>query len=159
MADASFTPTDPLYQAASNPMLAQTGNAAWDKAFADYVCFDALQDADHTFGGYAAALEDHTLTKVRLIERFGKAYSATPEAAAEAEAAFEKVSEAERTREAKYLRPYWKSAIALAMTPAPNLAAAIFKVQLVKREQLERDGDMPRDPMEIVNEDMARLAV
>jgi hypothetical protein len=51
----------------------------------------------------------------------------------------------------------WKAAIALALTPAPDLAAALYKIEVIKHEELDNDRDIPRDPMELVAEDMTRL--
>jgi len=65
---------------------------------------------------------------------------------------------ADREYDERYLSKIAPAAIALALTPAPNLAAALFKAKLIEREDLHLYAEMPRDCMEVVHEDMARLA-
>ena len=133
-------------------------DAEWDRRLADYLRADALQFADSEFGAYFAAGEKHSLAGIRLESRFGPAYRGNPEAKALADAAYAEVDAANTLWVKTYLEQFWEAARDLACSPAPTLAAALFKVALIHSEDLGNDGAMTRDPMQIVSEDMARLA-
>lgn len=130
----------------------------WDRRLSEFLRWNALQTADAEFGAYATANEAHTRTIINLEARFGAAYQSNPEGKALAREAFDENQAANQQWEQTYLKPFWQAACDLACTPAPTLAAALFKVSLIQWEDLGNDSQMPRDPMQIVAEDMARLA-
>lgn len=158
MADADTTPANLLFLAAANPALAATGDQEWDTRFAEWLRKDGLTRADIDFGVYAKA--DHTFewAKMTVEDTYGRNWRTNPQAAATMDAAYEVMEAANAVREKAFIDPMWMAAVELALTPAPNLACALFKIELIKREELDNFTHMPRDPFEIVAEDMARLA-
>ena len=156
--DADHTQSNLFYMAAARPELMATGNAEWDRRFADYLRWDGLQRADIGLGRYAAAQEVLARTEARLKSEYGKGYQSVPKGNAEWEAAWDAVTAAEGERLERYLLPLWEAARKLAVTPAPNLACALFKIELAKREELHLDSEMPGDIMSLITADMAHLS-
>lgn len=156
MADV-YSFTNHQYLAAANPALAATGDQEWDSRFADWLALDALARADIDFGPYAEACRHNDDTKRRLEHDHGLNFKACPKASAEWEVEWRKMLAAEDDRQDRYLAPMWRAARALALTPAPNLAAALYKVEVIKREELDNNGGFEVDPFQIVRDDIARL--
>lgn len=142
----------PAFLAAANPMLAQSGDASWDAAFAEWMRRDALADADLAFGAYAVAISDDNDTRAAIASRYGSGFQTNPAARAELDASFAAVSKAEEIRMREYLEPMWAAAMRLVEMPAPNLAAALFKIEVIKREDL---GAF--DVMDLVKADLAAV--
>ena len=157
MADSDPTPPNLLFLAAANPALSSTGSPEWDRRFARWLMLDGLARADIDFGACARANEAHELVKLRIEETYGRDWRSDPEATKEREATWKDVTTADDQRSTELLEPLWQAAIDLALVPAPNLPAALFKIELIKREELDNYTAMTRDPFEIVAEDMANL--
>lgn len=131
---------------------------AWDARLAAYLRWQALTDADCDFGVLARACEANDLEQMRIEAAHGRNWRSIPKARAACAPTADAAMAAESVWTAAYCEPCWQAARDLAMTPAPTLAAALFKVQVIQRDELDNDSKMPRDPMAIVIEDMARLA-
>jgi hypothetical protein len=131
----------------------------WDARLTTYLRADALAHADFAFGDYGKAYDQNGWERLRLEEAFGKNYRQHPAGAVEARAATEKMKAAEECRVAAFLNPLWEAERELALTPAPTLAAALFKMQLIEHQEVWNSTSMPRDGFEIVAEDFARLEV
>ncbi|MXO64554.1 hypothetical protein [Altericroceibacterium endophyticum] len=58
----------------------------------------------------------------------------------------------------KYIRPLAKAAIDLVQIPAPDLSAAMFKVDLIERDDLEVYANFDGNLFQIVVDDMKRIA-
>ncbi len=54
--------------------------------------------------------------------------------------------------------PMQKAAAALALTPAPDLEALRAKIAVMREQALEELDRMPRCPLEVLEEDVARLS-
>jgi hypothetical protein len=156
MADA-FSFTNYSFASAAVPTLAATGDVEWDTRFAEWLTADGLARSDYQFGAYFKASANYDETQARLKSEHGLDYRACEKGKKDADIAWEKMNKAEDERASRYLSPMWEAAQQLAMTPAPNLAAALFKIEVVKREDLHMDRTMTVDPFTLVSADMARL--
>ena len=150
--------SSPLALGGSLATAADVDRTEWDRRLFDYQRLDASQNADADFGQYRKSEDEFTMSKARIERAYGKHFNRHPEAVAEWEKVWARLTEAEERRYQAFLLPMWEAAIALAMTPAPDLTAALYKIEVIKHEDLDNDRNMPRDPMEIVAEDMTRLA-
>lgn len=130
----------------------------WDAALHRYLAAEALQHADMEFGRFYEADEEHSFTVIRLEGQYGPAYPYNPRAAEVRDAAYAKLMVAEKQRDTDYIHPYWQACRDLAMTPAPSLAAAVFKVNMIIHDEPWNDSRMAANCMELVKTDFARLA-
>lgn len=144
--------------AASSSSLSSTGCQAWDRKVADWLTLDALARSDEEFGVYAKATLEHDNLQLALEEKYGRSYRKDAEGKKLAEDGFKRICAAEEARLKAFLEPMWASTVELALTSAPNLAAALFKIEVIKREELDNWSSMPRDSFELVAEDMACLS-
>ena len=131
---------------------------AWDAALSRYLRLESLTHADAEFGAYAKANEADDLARLALEEKYGKAFRSNPEAAEKWGALHERMNAAERTQLETYVKPMWEAGRRLALTPAPTLAAAVFKGNFIHREEIWNDNQFEADAMAIVTADFARLA-
>lgn len=142
---------------ASNPNLVASSDPEWNSTFALWLRRQALSHAHEKFGPMSVAVADSREVEYMLEQKYGRAWRSIPEAME----AYRPVSDRESAQDEIIARdfcaPQTDAAIALALHPAPNLAAALFKIEMIKIEELYNYTPMPRDPWEIVTEDMARL--
>ncbi len=54
--------------------------------------------------------------------------------------------------------PLQRAAVALALTPPPNVHALRTKIAVMREQQLEELGPRVRHPLEVLEEDVERLA-
>lgn len=93
-----------------------------------------------------------------IKKRFGPAYRSNPEAKALADLAYSQLNLADVIRDKEFLTPHLAAALALATTAAPTIAAVMFKVELVKWEELHLYTDGLFECVDSVIEDAERLA-
>lgn len=130
----------------------------WDAALADYLRKEALDFSDYEFGRYAAAREESGWAACRLERKFGKAWKKNEEAQREWEPIDAKFRKDEEAYFDTFSDPLAVAAQALVDTPAPTLAATLFKVQVISRQELNVDIDIGVACMDTVAGDMARSA-
>lgn len=140
----------PLASLPSPVGAAAVDRSAWDKALAQYELLRMLAQADLEIGAMFKANEEHLAVTIRLGDK-GRHLP-------EARDAMEALRAAEGLRHKRYLKSYWQAAQRLALTPAPDLAALAYKIELMRDELLHCDPGMPRNCMAIVEEDAKRLA-
>ncbi len=134
--------------------------SVWDRNFAEYRMREALYRADAEFGDMKVAIRVHDEVIMLLERDFGSVAKARldPTGDSVREVAWQALTAAEERSAIHFDTPLDVAAINLALTPAPDLDAAIFKIQLIQDRQLDNLVSMPRDCMQIVLEDMARVA-
>lgn len=130
----------------------------WDARMINYLSLMTLGSADAAFGTLAQIERKLDETRRDTEIKYGKAWRMTQDGAELSAALHEADLAAGDAHSATYIEPYERTAIDLACTPAPTLRAAIFKTRLIRWVELDNHISMPRDPMEIVAEDFARLA-
>lgn len=144
------------YHAAA--LAALGGSPEWDVALRAYIHRRVLANADMEFGASYRSEDSRMRIRWDLEARFGKGYRQHPDAADEVAELDAFVDQDDAATYENFSRPLFHAAHQLALTPAPSLEAACFKQLMMETEEIYCDGDMPRDCMEIVEEDFARLA-
>lgn len=143
MTKPSYLPPEPFAEQRSersqdlvyvSAALATMGSCpTWDARMTCYLSCRALMTANHDFGAFAQAY-----STIKTLDC--------------------DVSEAEHAHTLQFEQPFWQAAVQLAMTPAPTFRAALFKVELIREDNLGVDLTIARPPMTIIAEDFARLA-
>jgi hypothetical protein len=137
--------------------LVSSSDPVWNSLYRDWVCRQALSHANEQFGPMHKALTEDGIVEMQLRDQFGKGWRASAEALEIYAPSYERTTAAEEAIARDYFDPQTAAAINLTMHPAPNLPAALVKMEVIKREELHNYLPMPRDPWEIVAEDFARL--
>lgn len=132
-----------------------TNCALWNTRLAEYQKRSALLKANREFGYWKRADEAFNDEKRRLEDRYGAFRSS--EAPAAWEGAWAKMGQAEDAHHNNFIMPADQAAIALFNTPSPDLAAAIFKVQVIIDHELDNHCDIPGEPMDLVLAEMAQF--
>jgi hypothetical protein len=134
--------------------------AAWNRRLARYRRLVAQMEAEAATGGYRAANDDYAFTVAALGARFGSWEKAcrSKEGGRLCETALDRLDEAEDAYARDHTTPMLKAAVLLALTPAPNLHALLLKIGIMHEHQLEMGDDLTRHPLEVVQEDVRRLA-
>jgi hypothetical protein len=130
---------------------------AWDQAVTKFLRTDALYRTDETCGRYNDAREKAQRAEMQIEEEFGRNWRGIPAAQERWEPHFAVMREAEDQQAADFLRPLWQAQRELAQTPAPTLAAAIFKVELIEAEDVWNDYALEGNAFQIVADDFARV--
>lgn len=143
------------WQAASTPAVSCTGDSDWDARIEAYLRLTGLQAADLAFGAYARASEEFAAVRGRLKDKYGQNYRSHPDGNDAFQAAFGKLNQAEGDLWSVFLAPCVEAAEALMRTPAPTLPAALYKIELIAREEIGLDEG---EGMALVAADMDRLA-
>lgn len=145
--------------AAFNTAALQTlgADSLWDSRLTEYLRTDGLQHAYIEWGDYARHYEHVAGEERRLSATHGHGWRNHPDAAE-----LDRRTDGERRRvEATWdelCESYRAAARALVLTPAPTIAAALFKLRAIEWSDLDSSSQMTRRCDEIVAEDMARLA-
>lgn len=136
---------------------ASVDRAEWDFRMADYLRLDGLYRAAVEFGPYGKADENAANMIANLQMKYGINFRLYPEAKEQAEKAYRDRQRVEDAVFEQYLVPLLKAQRLLVVTPAPDLAAALFKIELIREENLHDDPDLTKDCFTLVEQDMARL--
>jgi hypothetical protein len=127
----------------------------WDAAMAKYLAALTLCEAEIQYGGYGKATEELSLQRLSLETQHGKSWLSLPKAIRAENDAAEEAGSVAWTE--NFAEPQWNAATALVGTPAPTLAAAVFKHTLIRREETPQWTDLPFDCMDVMAADFARL--
>ena len=158
MADKDHTPSSLLHLAASCSDLVRSEDPEWNKRMSDWLRLNALSRANIHFGPMGKASAEYDRARYDVEQKYGRNWLANDAARAEIEPESDRVDAEEEAITRDFFEPMEAAAIKLAIHPAPNIAAALFKIELIKREELYGTRDMPHDAWDVVTEDMARLA-
>ncbi|WP_062785274.1 hypothetical protein [Novosphingobium capsulatum] len=123
----------------------------WDAAMAKYLAALTLCDADHEYGCYGKVYAQYKLASLSLEGNNGNKCNKLPGGLDDAQ------DEAEQAWAENFAKPQWAAATALVGTPAPTLAAAVFKHSLIMREETPQMFNVPFDCMAVLAADFARL--
>lgn len=128
----------------------------WAACYAQYRGLLILRDADVAFGAFAEAKYEHEMALQRADARCGSRQEAL--AQREVKVARRAMIAAEDHHHATYGEPLEAAAIAAVLAPAPDLPAVELKIGLIRAFELDNRVDMPRRPMEIIEQDVAALS-
>ena len=130
-----------------------------DRRLADYRRLLAAKEAEETAGAFRAASDLYDAERTAIEARFGSwdAARETTEGRALCRAAFAPMDAAEEAFYDDFTAPLQRAAVELASTPAPNLAALLGKIQVMRERGLEDEGGMTRLVLEVLTEDVERL--
>jgi len=138
---------------------ATINRSAWDRARRNYECRRALQEAVEKFGALAQVSEKRQLVHYEVKERFGTTRGDRVDAAAKRklDAAYEAEQRVSDKWMDEYVYPTEAAAIALLLTPAPDIEALQFKMRVIEKEELHLSNATPRDCCQVLHEDVARV--
>ncbi|MBR2270166.1 MULTISPECIES: hypothetical protein [Sphingobium] len=128
----------------------------WAACYAQYRGLLILRDADVAFGAVAEAKYEHEMAVQRAEAQCGSRQEVL--AQREVKVAQRAMIAAEDHHHATYGEPLEAAAIAAVLVPAPDLAAVELKMGLIRAFELDNRVDMPRRPMEIIEQDVAALS-
>lgn len=131
----------------------------WDRRLTVYLTAECLSFADMEFGVMADALEKEARARIHLQAEFGKHFAQNPEASARFKEAQRETGIADEARASQYLKPHWAAAKDLMHTPAPTLAAALFKSNMIAREELFCEAGIGPLAMGVLASDFHRLGL
>jgi hypothetical protein len=123
---------------------------------ATYLAALTLCEADMQYGTYGKLHDEYSLDRLSLESQHGKQWVHLPEKITGALDGAERTASLEWSD--RFAEPQWNAATALVGTPAPTLAAAVFKHSLIQREETPQWTDLPFDCMDVLAADFARLA-
>lgn len=129
----------------------------WDRMLSAYLSAEALQFADEKWGVYSEANDAYSRELTLLNQRHGQS-PRTPQIRVLFASANANLERAYEAWAAQYFRPFLQAAWDLAAYPSPSLAAVLFKVELIHRDEIWNDNEFEGDAMAIVIQDMARLS-
>lgn len=134
-------------------------HAAWGKALRTYEALELLQKANEEFGPEFRANEQVQIATITLEKRFGPHDQARKcaeynDLRAAALTAYDRDSDLANDA---YYEPARLAAIALARTPAPDIAAMRIKVAAIRGYALEQYVD-GADVFDFVRDDALRIA-
>lgn len=130
----------------------------WDNAVREVLRRQALYLSDVEFGPSSEAAEAFDRARFEIEAKHGRNWRDNPDAVEAMQTARAALNEAEEAATEQLLRPLWAAQRALALTPAPNLNAALFKSEIMAWEEIWNDNQLGRDGFEIVAEELARFA-
>jgi hypothetical protein len=148
-------------RAAYNSLAVATlgSNPAWDAALTNFMATNCLQNADLDHGALSRANEQSALERMRLESLYGRNWRDDPRA----KQANARLIEADRVADDAYHKqftePFWQAIRDLVLVPAPTIAAAVFKADLIHAEEAWNDSALDADCMQIIVDDFARLTV
>lgn len=150
------------------PAIAATASAAppsqtpWQRAFDRYRLLHGLITAEESFGAMGQANAVHDEERARVARKVGCAAKEVwrrEDGRSLLKASFDAVELAEKRFAVDWCTPYDAAAVALVLTPAPDIDAILYKVDVIERHDLSGEGALPRDPMSILLDDAQRLGV
>lgn len=130
----------------------------WDKCMAEYLRTRALVLAVFEYGPLAKANKELEWLEASLAHQFGRDFKCQPEASEVWEPALKRVNELDREMVGRFARPHWEAQRALVQCPAPDLAAALFKADMVQIDDAANDGGLKGDAFQYVAADLERFA-
>lgn len=133
----------------------------WQAHLLEYRALIALSNADEAFGIYAkATIQDDAAEYVHRQKYGDTALHLLPAQAQVARrAAINFSNDAASAHYDNFHLPAMHAAIKLALTDAPDMAAAEYKVELIKLHELDNNIFMVSPPMDVVAQDIARLRI
>lgn len=129
----------------------------WDRRVAAFLSWEARTNLQEEYGDIAQRCEVIGIDRMMLESQYGKAWHQHPEAQGElARIRNSETVENEKIDE-RYYRPFWQSQRDLVLTPAPALAAALFKATVAQVHEVWNDNAFDGDCAAIVEAELAQF--
>jgi hypothetical protein len=143
----------------ASALTAQPGRSLWNRRLARYHRLAAQAETVATSGWFRAANDRHERDLATAKVRFGSYDEAQdcPEGRAVCKAIWRQIDDAEDAYWDRCTVPMQKAAVALALTPIPDLEAVRAKIAVMLAQELETLDRMPRHPLEVLLQDLERL--
>lgn len=125
----------------------------WNAAVEEYFRCLCLMNAAEEFGSYNEAYAEYLLSEALVDEQSS---GAALNVQRRHKAAIEELDQAESTLGRDFHQPFWNAQQVLIHTPAPDFSAAIFKVELIKQDDLHMTT-VADDCFALVAADFARI--
>jgi len=147
------------YRAAYNSLALSTLGACpvWDAALKRFLATNCLQHADIEHGALSQASEQAAFERMRLESLYGSKWRGDPRAKPAVARLNEAYAAADNAWTEKFAEPYFQAVRDLVLVPAPTIAAAVFKADLIYAEEAWNDTGFEADCMQILQDDFARL--
>lgn len=129
----------------------------WDRLHHAYRLAVALYDANDAFGYTKAINNEHDRLRYDLDQKYGNWRKAPAVDQAAVRASLQRCNDASERSLDLYVNPADRAAIALMLTPAPDVDAVHIKIAIAAKHELDNTTGMPREPMDIIIEDVRRL--
>jgi hypothetical protein len=132
----------------------------WDRRLTRYRWLAARAERAATSGWFREANYRYYRDVAVAEARFGSRKEAerSPEGTKLWDAIWGRMVDAENLYWEQCSAPMIKAAVTLILTPAPDAEALIAKLRVMRERELETLEDMPRHPLELLEEDVTRLS-
>lgn len=132
-------------------------DSLWGAHLTAYLAAQTLQQAECDYGALALTCDESERERLRAKDTYGPGWQSNPSPLATVERARLAADAAHDKWSKDLCEPFWKATRKLVATPAPTLAAALFKAQVIRLDEVWNDAELSDDCMRIIAEDMARL--
>jgi len=132
---------------------------AWDDAVTAYIAADVRTEAHAEFTPLALAKETADLDRIRAGSEYGEGWRNTDGGRTIARRYDEAIDALEAAMLEGFYRPLWAAQRALALTPAPSLAATAWKAAAISLHESWNDPTLEVNLAEAIDADLARVAV
>jgi len=134
-------------------------DASWDSAVTAYIAADIRAVAHAEFGPLALEKEAADLERIRASSEYGNGWRETEEGGAIARRYGEAIDALAAAMLEGFYRPLWAAQRALALAPAPSLAAAVWKAAAISLHESWNDPTLEVNLAEAIDADLDRVAV
>ena len=140
-------------------LAAAPGQRLWDRRLACYRRRAARAERAAASGWFREANDRHHRDVAATEARFGsrKEAKCSPEGTKLWDAIWGRMVDAEDLYWQQCSAPMINAAIALVLTPPPDADALIAKLRVMREREFETFEDMPRHPLEVLEQDVERL--
>lgn len=131
---------------------------AWDSAMHNLIAADVLSRAHEQFGPLELARNARERDVMLMEQRLGKYWREHPEGKPVWDRLCELGTEDDRQMTERFYNALWDAQRQLALTPAPTLAAALYKAVVIEMHDVWNDAHLDADCIELLAADLARVA-
>lgn len=161
---AAAAPIVALVSVKANPAHALSAAAPdrrlWDRRVACYRRLVTRAEQAAATGWFRDSNDRYYRDAAAVKARFGSRKQAehSPEGSKLWDAIWGRLVDAENLYYEQCSSPIIEAAVALILTPAPDSDALLAKLRVMRERELETFEDMPRHPLEVLEEDVTRLS-
>ncbi len=154
----SLAPPEPVRAEPVEALPSLPDCSEWNRRLAPYRRLAAEAEEAATTGWFAAANARYERECEEIDARHGPTQPDSHVARRLKRQAFDRIDAAEEAYWIRCTDPMQRAAVALALTPAPNLPALAKKIAVMRVHQLQELNSMTRGCFELLEEEVGRLA-